>query len=139
MPPLHFDPAFEPLGFSDLNQDEELLIITYRDWKRRTAIKAVAEHAIASLLRTAPIYPFLPVVFRSFRRYFPREDRPGHDGLLLTRQEEALLTGLAPYLSDFCIRPAYNILRSGRDRSLLEVDQTYWGTTAAMTPRKPLN
>ena len=130
------DVQAEPLGFSDLNEDESTLIMTFRDWQRQEQPRAVAEHAIARILQGDPLYPVLDTVFQTFAKI----DRTGalekNTDLTLSVREETLLTQIsqsletgrqaAQFEADLCVRPASKIARSGHDRMNGEVDRSYW-------------
>ncbi|MEM6727241.1 MAG: hypothetical protein AAF618_01960 [Pseudomonadota bacterium] len=127
-------PDLEPLGFSDLDQDEELLIILYREWRRRGA-GAVVEHAIARNMRRHGIYGLLEMVFGSFSAVTEAPKTWRDPGLLLTRSEERLLTLMAyrlPRDPALTIRCAGDIERSGRDRLRASIDRAYWQTVMPM-------
>ncbi|MEM1161235.1 MAG: hypothetical protein AAGJ28_09900, partial [Pseudomonadota bacterium] len=126
----------EPVGFSDLTEDESFLIVLFRDWQRRGPTHAVAEHAIARLLRNDRFYPALESVFRTFRDVDRRRVHYSEDGVLLNETEETLLTHVARRLGSqggpgqqraaVAIRPASEIDRSGHDRLQGDVDRAYW-------------
>ncbi|MEM7733470.1 MAG: hypothetical protein AAF280_11890 [Pseudomonadota bacterium] len=136
------EPDREPLGFSDLTEDESFLIILFRDWQRRGATRALAEHAIARDLRRDKFYPLLDAIFISFRSEGPGDRVTDADGVILTEAEETLLTRLSSMSArhpdgpaadaPLAIRPASQIVRSGRDRVLGDLNRLYWRTAAAM-------
>lgn len=126
----------EPVGFSDLTEDEGFLIIIFRDWLRRGPTRAIAEHAIARVLRGDRFYPILNAVFSTFGRVADAHDDCWEDGIVLTDAEETLLTQISEQLDglpasaavppDIRIRPAAEIERSGHDRLLGACDRAYW-------------
>lgn len=65
-----------PLGFSDLTQDECLLIALFRRWCSIGPTRAIAEHRLASLLQADDIHPALDSLFRLFGK-LPQGARPG--------------------------------------------------------------
>ncbi|MEL6413397.1 MAG: hypothetical protein AAFQ15_00480 [Pseudomonadota bacterium] len=123
----------EPLGLSDLRPDEELIIIAYREWRRRGA-GAVAEHVIARSLRGLAAYDGLDAAFNAFAAATQDFDTWLDPGIVMTTEEERVLTLLArdttgaPAALD--IRAANVIPRTGRDRMLMRVNDSYHATAA---------
>lgn len=131
----------ERLGFSDLTEDEGFLIVLYRDWRSRGPTRAVGEHALANLLKADRIYTSLGRVFAAFRSVeIQHRDEPS-DEIILTEQEEALLTDLSeifrpkpndePNEPEITVRPASEIFRSGHDRVHGKIELSYWQTVLA--------
>ncbi|MEM6549234.1 MAG: hypothetical protein AAF713_16000 [Pseudomonadota bacterium] len=136
----------EPLGFSDLTEDEGFLVVLYRDWQRRGPTRAVAEHALARLLRSDKVYPVLDAIFVTFDDWSSTNVEPTDPGVLLTAEEEALLTRLAeifrqrmkllPGPDAMDVRAAEEIVRSGHDRLNAAIDRAYWQTVAMQVAEK---
>ncbi|MEL6375865.1 MAG: hypothetical protein AAFQ04_01555 [Pseudomonadota bacterium] len=137
----------EPLGFSDLTPDEELLIVLFRDWQRRGPTRAVEEHALARILQSDKFYPALSDVFFSFGKVAETEARHIADGILLSATEEKILTEISSVFGDDAprcvppqidarVRSAADIARSGHDGQFGELDCEYW-QAAAEQARKP--
>lgn len=142
------DPSQEPLGFSDLTEDECFLIVLFRDWQHRGATRALAEHAIARYLRRDRLYPVLGTIFAAFRTAGPHDtpflsgDPSLSNDVMLTETEEELLTILSSISvghdrrlgveGRLCIRPSSEIIRSGRDRLFGDIDRAYWKTAASL-------
>jgi len=134
----------EPLGFQDLGEDEAMLVWLYRQWRQRGPTPAVAEHALAVLLRQARLHVCLDKLFAVFRSMDGQQDEEGLPDLpLLTLEEERLIHMLSmavpprattPELHDcrealqrggFALRSPAEIPRSGRDRLELAIARSY--------------
>ena len=134
------------LGFSDLTEDECLLITLYRDWRRLGPTRAIAEHKIATLLQRDRSYLALDSLFAVFKE-FGRVDAGDHDptGVLSDAEERLLdlLSDKAPPEFDNDVirrcrselaaaniktRPGHEIPRSGQDELMLRVTQSYQTT-----------
>ncbi|MEM6797425.1 MAG: hypothetical protein AAF725_25875 [Acidobacteriota bacterium] len=136
----------EALGFSDLTEDERLVISISRDWRLLGPTRAVAEHRIARLLTRDRVYPALDALFLAFAPLFAEIDEPAAAELgdLLSRCEHELLDRLATgeagdrELPSVCacrealerarirLRPSGTIERSGRDALELELSRSYF-------------
>ncbi|MEM6932088.1 MAG: hypothetical protein AAF526_00740 [Pseudomonadota bacterium] len=86
------------LGFSDLAEDEALIVAIYRDWRAANSPKEMSERAIAAQLSHDTIHRILPVAFRTFRQITPANAPPCGPGDLLSSQEERLLDVLSEKL-----------------------------------------
>lgn len=134
----------EPLGFHDLAEDEALLVWLRRQWRSRGPTQAVAEHALAVLLRQARVHACLDELFALFGAIEDRADNSADgDRPLLNPQEERLIEMLAnpdwaasplPSLRrcrcalrrvGLVLRPSSVIPRSGHDRLELAIARSY--------------
>lgn len=130
------DSNFEPLGFSDLTEDEGLLIVIYRDWQKRAPYLAIGEHAIARLLERDKFRAVLDDIFAIFLRVRDEEDCVLTDSPVLSFDEETLLTRVSDLLNRLpvriskpdriSIRQACDIPRSGRDNLVVKTNGAYW-------------
>ncbi|MEM1384182.1 MAG: hypothetical protein AAF713_08580 [Pseudomonadota bacterium] len=142
------DPCPIPLGFSDLTQDEQLLVAVYRDWRGLGPTVSIAEHAIARTLRRDKLYQALEPLFDVFRQVAAPEQRAApQDSDVLTETEELLLDMLsdagaehdfgtvtarcqaALAASGVCPRMSESIPRSGIDRALTRASGGYLSAT----------
>lgn len=130
-----------PLGFSDLNQDELLLVSIFRIWYRQKQNLDAIESSILLRLREDKIYPALKDVFVFFRSFIYRRLVLVHDNELLSHTEEFLLEILGGteeydnFESQKCReklmaamtlpRPMEYIERSGYDLVQYKVAQSY--------------
>ena len=139
-----------PLGFSDLTQDESFLIALFRHWHRIGPTRAIAEHRLACLLRADTIHPALDSLFRLFSQFPSAADRDGETDLL-SESEETLLDLLSGRdhpnrgsdLIKECRRNIENskihlrspsaIERTGDDRILLKAADSFQITYGAIT------
>lgn len=123
----------EPLGFSDLLPDEELMIIAYREWRRRGA-GPVVEHSIARSLRKHAAYGALDAAFDAFAEATDKVSNWYDPGIVMTTEEERVLTLLANRMTSVTvpldIREAHAIGRTGRDRRLMHVNDSYHAMAA---------
>ena len=128
------------LGFSDLNEDEALLVAIYRDWLRQGGEKGVVEDAVARALSQDALREVLDAVFAAYRRNVPDDVDPSGVGPLLSRHEERLLDTLSGMARPACprsddgasphalnaVRPAAEIRRSGQDELMHKVNMGFW-------------
>ena len=80
-----------PLGFSDLNQNESLLISIFRKWYQERKHTNKVENSIKELLKKDKIYTALEEVFSFFRRFVYRRLILINDNEILSSTEEFLL------------------------------------------------
>ena len=132
-----------PLGFSDLTQDECLVIALFRKWHRMGPTRAIAEHRLACLLQADTIHPALDSLFRLFSAFpLASDDRDGETDLL-SEGEEMLLDLLSDQehpekdlalvrecrrdieSSEIRLRPSSAIERTGEDRILLRTADSF--------------
>lgn len=130
-----------PLGFSDLNQDESLLISIFRIWYKKKENQGAIEHSIRTLLKENKIYPFLTETFIFFRRFTYLRLVHINDNEILSPTEEYLLQTLGSneayhdseseqYRSQLLatmtlLRPIEYIDRSGYDVVQHKIAQNY--------------
>lgn len=133
----------EPVGFSDLTDDEALVIALFRNWRGIGPTQAIAEHTIARHFFRAQFHEVLGVLFSVFQFFGYGNGRQIADFDLLSEEEERLLDLLSDSRSGLLrepeaivacrvalkaiamsLRPASSITRSGRDRLLDRIDQT---------------
>ena len=80
-----------PLGFSDLNQDESLLISIFRKWYQERKERNKVESTIKELLIKDKIYSALEDIFTFFRHFIYRRLVLINDNEILSSTEEFLL------------------------------------------------
>ena len=130
-----------PLGFSDLNQDESLLVSIFRIWYQQKNNKEAIESSISLLLKEDKIHPALNAIFVFFRSFIFRRLVLINDNELLSQTEEFLLEILggteeydnhesqrcrAQLLAAMTLpRPLECIERSGYDFVQYKVAQSY--------------
>ncbi|MEM9330646.1 MAG: hypothetical protein AAGA53_04925 [Pseudomonadota bacterium] len=124
---------FQPLGFSDLTEDESFIISIYRDWRRHWPASVLAERRLTERLRNDCLYDGLEPLFQLFRMYCQKEVFPQeNNSALLSMAEETLLNEIGSKAveketsveqfqtvlksANVNIRPASAIPRSGHDR-----------------------
>ena len=64
------DPSYIPLGFSDLTQDEILLVSLFRSWYQKEQTSDLEENSLLDLIRIDRVVPILSdlcVFFRHFK------------------------------------------------------------------------
>ncbi|MEM9459958.1 MAG: hypothetical protein AAGF11_37630 [Myxococcota bacterium] len=136
------DHAPSPLGFSDLTQDEALLVSIFRSWVRQASAQADFEQSARDLLRLDHIYPALDDLFVFFRSFCQRPEVHVNEHEVLSATEEQLLTVLGEQdarcrdtATDGCRatlrelsmkpRPTDEITRSGDDLLHAKLAQSY--------------
>jgi len=105
------------LGFSDLTEDEALLIALYRDWSRPEINRAAMEAEMMGALSHDPISDALDAAFATFWRHAAATTTSLATGDHLSGEEERLLTALSDRFAGGGphVRPAGAIARSGTD------------------------
>ena len=130
-----------PLGFSDLNPDEVMLVSIFRTWYQQKQQQQEIENSIRILLENDVIYPALTEIFNFFRRFVYLRLVHINDNELLSPTEEHLLKVLSctkEYQSsesklcrekllsiNIVSRPMESIDRSGVDFLNHKVAQSY--------------
>lgn len=132
-----------PLGFSDLNQDERFVICVFRAWRRLGPTRAIAEHKIACSLQTEKSHAALGPLFRLFDEFSTANHAEEEETDLLSEIEEAFLEALSDHdhpdddledvrdckralaAVDIKPRPPKIIDRSDHDRLMLHVAQSF--------------
>ncbi|MEM1129698.1 MAG: hypothetical protein AAGH83_04150 [Pseudomonadota bacterium] len=128
------------LGFSDLTENEALLVSIYRDWASARSARADAERAIFRNFAHDPLAGVLTTVFAAFRQVAPAHETWCGTGDLLSPQEERLLDALAQHIpgprsqpgesegapTPCFVRPSAEIDRSGRDALCHRVNAASW-------------
>lgn len=130
------EPGGEPIGFSDLEPDEVLLVSLFRGWRHGAPTTAVAVHMLAIRLRNLDYYQYMDLLLDVFERICPagcgRPEQIEHP--LLVPEEEALIGHMAALLHQpegvtgarpFSVRPVAAIARSGRDRLEMMIARSY--------------
>ncbi|MEM9605697.1 MAG: hypothetical protein AAGA11_22755 [Pseudomonadota bacterium] len=122
-----------PIGFSDLTDDEGLVVMLYRDWQRLGPPRAVAEHAIARALKADALYPWLGPLFDACAAVGVDASSTGEGTDLLSGVEEQLLDLVSQTLPRSprpdpapALRPIRSIPRSGHDALLHAVHRASW-------------
>lgn len=131
------------LGFSDLGEDEALVVWLYRSWQDHGPTRAIAEHRIAVLLRADRLHRMLGSVFEVYRALGRDPDFLASGRATLTPQELRLLRLLAAEApasleasscraalatTGVSLRDPARIPRSGRDRLEMAVADSYAAT-----------
>ena len=130
-----------PLGFSDLNQDESLLISIFRKWYQEKKNPNKVEGIIRQLLIKDKIYSALEEIFIFFKQFIYRRLVLINDNEILSSTEEFLLEILGSPDENFDLpnqkcrnklaeamilpRPIECITRSGYDVLQYKVAQSY--------------
>ncbi|MEM6974131.1 MAG: hypothetical protein AAF577_15130 [Pseudomonadota bacterium] len=125
-----------PLGFSDLTEDEALVVSIYRDWIGSGSSRADYEREIAGQLLHDPLHAHLTAVFAVFRDISKGVIGAIAPGPQLSHLEERLLddlsqrlptgSGVVPQVPERMIRPSASIKRTGLDALLSKVNATSW-------------
>lgn len=125
----------EPIGFSDLEPDEALVVSLFRCWRHGAPTAAIAAHMLAIRLRSINYYEYTETILDIFKSI--EEDDLSLSGRiehpLLTPEEESLIgrmsaltaDGPSPAARPFCVRPPEAIIRSGRDRLEMMIARSY--------------
>ena len=79
------------IGFSDLTEDESLLIALFREWQSPGQTYTSAEQDIAQRLKHHSLYPLLNSIFLLFARFGSKDQYSLELGDVLTEREEQLL------------------------------------------------
>ena len=130
-----------PLGFSDLNQDESMLISIFRVWYTQKESQDEIEASLQMLLKEDKIYPALTDVFHFFRRFTHLRLVHINDNEVLSSTEEYLLKVLGSTdqyhdsIGQRCrerlrstmtiLRPIDSIERSGYDLVQQKIAESY--------------
>ena len=130
-----------PLGFSDLNQDESLLIEIFRKWYQEKKHPNDVERNIKERLQKDKIYTALEEIFTFFRHFICRRLILVNNNEVLSSTEENLLeilgslTGNHNLPNQRCraklratmtlLRPIECINRSGHDFIQYKIAQSY--------------
>lgn len=123
----------EPLGFSDLEPDEALLVALFRRWRHGSPTAAIAAHALAVWLQRLGVHQYIDLLLDVFQS-IGNIDGAGAERLehpLLTPAEEALIAHMAAVprgpaaSSPFSVRSLEAIPRSGHDRLEMRIAQSY--------------
>ncbi|MEM9099299.1 MAG: hypothetical protein AAGC79_12335 [Pseudomonadota bacterium] len=139
------------LGFSDLTDDEALLISLFRDWIRALGAKATFERLISARLAHDPISEMLPKAFEAFRRIAVEDADLLGIGDQLSQHEEYLLDALsetpppsqsqrsqcpteAPILR---IRSTGEIAGSGFDALTQKLNHASWAVAFSLADARP--
>lgn len=127
-----------PIGFSDLTDNEAFILKMFRDWSCMPDEKSVWEDKIAFTLRNDVLSGVLSTIFDTFRQISAGKMAPCGTDSIISPIEEQLLDVLAEKLSklensptacasrDRIVRETAGIERSGRDQLLKQVDEAYW-------------
>ncbi|UXM95689.1 hypothetical protein N5853_03415 [Bartonella sp. HY329] len=98
----------------DLHYWEQIIIESYRIWRKAQPTTAIIEHRLAANLRWERIYPFINALFELFRRADKiNEIKAGQEGDYLTPTELLLIdlvastTATAPYHGDLTSKAAF--------------------------------
>lgn len=119
------------LGFSDLTEDEALIVSIYRDWASAPGVKLFFERRIASALFRDRLHHLLETIFAVFREVTPAAEKMPCLGAVLSEDEERLLDMLASRLgnqaaSSPIVRPVAEISCSGHDKLLERINEAQW-------------
>ena len=132
-----------PLGFSDLIQDEAMIVSIFRSWYQQVSNRSGFEKDIKDLLHEDKLYPVLEDLFAFFRSFTHLRLVHVNEHELLSSTEEyliAILAGSDNYndvdnLAQKCriyfqtakinLRPIHQIKRSGYDLLQIKIAQSY--------------
>lgn len=132
----------EPIGFSDLEPDEALLISLFRRWRHDAPTRAIAAHMLAIRLRCLDYHQYTDSFLNVFKSIGPAGDGPERVGHPLLAPEEEVLIGRVAALASgpaggaverlpsaaaipLSVRPVETIPRSGRDRLEMTIARSY--------------
>lgn len=124
------------LGFSDLTEDEALLVSLYREWVSKHLVQHTFERKMSLTLANDALHHVLDDVFAIFQ-HVPTDEVPVCGvGDLLSDHEELLLDAVSMHLSRPIkkigknrvpmIRPTIEISRTDRDILRFRVNQSNW-------------
>lgn len=124
------------LGFSDLTEDEAMLVALYREWTCQREGGYAFELRVVLILANDVLHPFLKDIFTIFRHINADSISVHGLGDVLSEQEGLVLDAVSAYLcgaSDKAsernmidIRLTTQIPRSNRDLLRLRVHQSSW-------------
>lgn len=123
-------PGREPIGFSDLEPDEALLVSLFRGWRHGAPTAAIAAHVLAIRLRSINYHQYTELLLNVFKSIGPSGcGHPERIGYPLLAPEEERLIGHVAALADrerpFSVRPVEAIARSGQDRLEMAIARSY--------------
>ena len=126
------------LGFSDLTEDEALLVALYRDWIKQSENKAIFERNMLHVFSCDTIHSALGNIFLIFKNITTYTLPRSGVGDLLSKHEELLLDALAvnqmkiagDEAASNCswpnVRPTGEIHQSGNDFLSYRINHTQW-------------
>ncbi|MEM9784042.1 MAG: hypothetical protein AAF899_16405 [Pseudomonadota bacterium] len=135
-----------PLGFSDLSEDEALVVSIYRGWVESDPCRADYERTITARLDHDPLCRDLAIVFDAFSDMDDAGSGTSSTGPVLSPVEERLLDDLSKRLPQArgragapagtpttrVIRPPSAIERTGSDALLSRVNAASWRVAACL-------
>ena len=116
------------IGFTDLTEDEALLVSMYRDWTDQRSDSDSVERELTRALSRDFIFPALGFIFSVFRKVSQEELAICGRGDVLSLQEERLLAAFSQS-SRFpvgTVRSVGAITRSGRDETTRKINKASW-------------
>lgn len=116
------------IGFTDLTEDEALLVSMYRDWTDQRSDSDGVERELTRALSRDFIFPALAFIFSVFRKVSQEELAICGRGDVLSLQEECLLETFSQS-SRFpvgAVRSVGAITRSGRDEMTRKINNASW-------------
>lgn len=129
------------LGFSDLTEDEAMLVALYREWACQREGGYAFELRVILILSNDVLHPFLKDIFTIFQHINADSINIHGLGDVLSEQEGLVLDAVSAYLcgaseklsqrSAIDIRPTTQITCSNRDLLRLRINQSSW--RAALT------
>ncbi|MDE0970331.1 MAG: hypothetical protein OSA51_13185 [Octadecabacter sp.] len=132
----NLDEAMTGLGFSDLTEDEALLITLYREWLGQYLSRDTFELKMSFILASDAMHPVIDDVFAIFRHITTDMIYICGVGDLLCDHEELVLDAVSAHLSTvdkkadqnktINVRSTEEISHTGRDALRSRVNQSSW-------------